>query len=353
MPKIEVKNASIAFTVRQSQKVTLKEYIVKGLFRRSLNPAMTIHALSDFTLIGDRRGPDRDHRPQRGRQDDSAQDARGHLPADTSARARSKGESVHCSTSHSASSRKRPGGKTSLIGAFLQGETPASLRGKIDEIGAFSELGDFLTLPVRNYSAGMRMRLAFAIATATDPEILLIDEVLAVGDMAFQMKARARMKELMSTSRLMVVVSHDLNTIKETCNRVLWMKHGKVVKEGDDGGGRSSIHRQRRRETPRRERPDGGNDAGAVQRSVGDPAEDGSRPHDREPAPRTFATGSRRDVLACTPASAHAASLPDSSSRPVRTTGTTRTAKAVRDSRCPNDWRSGLHEAFMPRTFTR
>ena len=76
------------------------------------------------------------------------------------------------------------------------------------------------------------MRLAFAIATATDPEILLIDEVLAVGDMAFQMKARARMRELMSTSRLMVVVSHDLHTIKETCNRVLWMKHGKIEKQG-------------------------------------------------------------------------------------------------------------------------
>jgi ABC-type polysaccharide/polyol phosphate transport system ATPase subunit len=78
----------------------------------------------------------------------------------------------------------------------------------------------------------MRMRLAFAIATSTDPEILLIDEVLAVGDMAFQIKARARMRELMSASRLMVVVSHDLNTIQETCNRVLWMKHGRVIQQG-------------------------------------------------------------------------------------------------------------------------
>ncbi len=80
------------------------------------------------------------------------------------------------------------------------------------------------------------MRLAFAIATATEPEILLIDEVLAVGDMAFQIKARARMRELMSASRLMVVVSHDLNTIKDTCNRVLWMKHGKIVQEGATAG---------------------------------------------------------------------------------------------------------------------
>jgi ABC-type polysaccharide/polyol phosphate transport system ATPase subunit len=103
----------------------------------------------------------------------------------------------------------------------------------MDGIGEFSELGEFLNFPVRNYSAGMRMRLAFSIATATDPEVLLIDEVLAVGDMAFQMKARARMRELMSASRLMVVVSHDLNTIRETCTRVLWMKRGRVVQEGD------------------------------------------------------------------------------------------------------------------------
>jgi ABC-type polysaccharide/polyol phosphate transport system ATPase subunit len=78
----------------------------------------------------------------------------------------------------------------------------------------------------------MRMRLAFSIATAANPEILLIDEVLAVGDMAFQQKARARMRELMSASRLMVLVSHDLNTIRETCNRVLWLRRGEIVMAG-------------------------------------------------------------------------------------------------------------------------
>src|SRR5439155_9494336 len=116
--------------------------------------------------------------------------------------------------------------------SYLQGETPASLKMKMAAIGEFSELGDFLNFPVRNYSAGMRMRLAFSIATAADPEVLLIDEVLAVGDMAFQAKARARMRELMSSARLMVLVSHDLGTIAEVCNRVLWLKRGKVIQEG-------------------------------------------------------------------------------------------------------------------------
>jgi ABC-type polysaccharide/polyol phosphate transport system ATPase subunit len=119
--------------------------------------------------------------------------------------------------------------------SFLQGESPASLKSKIDRIGEFSELGEFLNLPVRNYSAGMRMRLAFSIATAAEPEVLLIDEVLAAGDMAFQVKARARMRELMSASRLMVVVSHDVGTIQETCNRVLWLKRGRVEALGEPG----------------------------------------------------------------------------------------------------------------------
>ena len=190
MPKIEVTNASIAFTVRQSQKVTLKEYVVKGLFRQSLNPAMTIHALSDFSLSaadGDRIG------------------IIGHNGAGKTTLLKMLA-GIYPPTEGSCSVEGRicslfditlgfeqdaTGWENITYRAYLQGETPATLRAKIDDIGAFSELGDFLTLPVRNYSAGMRMRLAFAIATATDPEILLIDEVLAVGDMAFQMKARA------------------------------------------------------------------------------------------------------------------------------------------------------------------
>jgi ABC-type polysaccharide/polyol phosphate transport system ATPase subunit len=231
MPKIEVKDASIAFTVRQSQKVTLKEYVVRGLFRRSLNPAMTIHALSDFNLTatdGDRIGII----GHNGAGKTTLLKMLAGIYPPTEGTCQVEGHICSLFDITLGFEQDATGWENITYRAFLQGETPATLRSKIDDIGAFSELGDFLTLPVRNYSAGMRMRLAFAIATATDPEILLIDEVLAVGDMAFQMKARARMRELMSTSRLMVVVSHDLNTIKETCNRVLWMKHGKVVQQG-------------------------------------------------------------------------------------------------------------------------
>jgi ABC-type polysaccharide/polyol phosphate transport system ATPase subunit len=231
MPKIEVKNASIAFSVRQNRKVTFKEYVVKGLFRRSLNPEVTVHALSNFSLSardGDRIGII----GHNGAGKTTLLKMLAGIYPPTEGTCEVEGKICSLFDITLGFEQDATGWENITYRSYLQGETPASLRAKIDDIGAFSELGDFLNLSVRNYSAGMRMRLAFAIATATEPEILLIDEVLAVGDMAFQMKARARMRELMSASRLMVVVSHDLNTIKETCNRAYWMKHGKVEREG-------------------------------------------------------------------------------------------------------------------------
>src|SRR5262245_30580481 len=99
-------------------------------------------------------------------------------------------------------------------------------------IAEFSELGDFLDLPVRYYSAGMLVRLAFSIATAIDPEILLVDEVLSVGDMAFQIKARQRMMEMMAKAHLMVVVSHDLTSLAKLCTHAVWLDHGRMVMTG-------------------------------------------------------------------------------------------------------------------------
>lgn len=232
MPRIEVSNAAIAFNVRQNKKVSFKEYVVKGLFRRSMNPAVTIHALSDFTLSardGDRIGII----GHNGAGKTTLLKMLAGIYPPTIGSCEVEGKICSLFDITLGFEQDATGWENITYRSYLQGETPASLRAKIDGIGTFSELGDFLNLPVRNYSAGMRMRLAFAIATAAEPEILLIDEVLAVGDMAFQIKARARMRELMSCSRLMVVVSHDLNTIKDTCNRVLWMKHGKIVQQGE------------------------------------------------------------------------------------------------------------------------
>lgn len=119
-----------------------------------------------------------------------------------------------------------------LNGAIL-GYSEAFLRERFDEILDFSELGDFIDMPLKTYSSGMMMRLAFSVATIVEPEILIVDEILAVGDEAFQRKSRAKMMELMGGGTTVLFVSHSLNQIREMCSRVIWLDHGKVVMQGD------------------------------------------------------------------------------------------------------------------------
>lgn len=106
------------------------------------------------------------------------------------------------------------------------------IRSRIDEIVAFSELERFIDVPVRNYSSGMMMRLGFAVATAFQPEILLIDEVLAVGDQAFQDRCIRRIREIRDEGATLVLVSHDLGSVQRLCQRTIWIDDGRVCADG-------------------------------------------------------------------------------------------------------------------------
>ena len=119
-----------------------------------------------------------------------------------------------------------------LNGAIL-GYSEHFLCEKFDEIVEFSELGDFIEMPIRNYSSGMMARLAFSIATVVNPEILIVDEILSVGDVGFQNKSRARMMELMGGGTTVLFVSHSLNQIREMCNRVVWLENHKIYLMGE------------------------------------------------------------------------------------------------------------------------
>lgn len=114
-----------------------------------------------------------------------------------------------------------------LNGAIL-GYSEEFLLEKYDEIVAFSELGDFINTPIRNYSSGMLTRLAFSIATVVKPEVLIVDEILSVGDAAFQEKSRARMIELMGGGTTVLFVSHSIGQIREMCRHVVWLERGQV-----------------------------------------------------------------------------------------------------------------------------
>jgi ABC-type polysaccharide/polyol phosphate transport system ATPase subunit len=231
MARIELENVGLTFRVRKQGRITLKEFLVRGMFRGSINPMVKVHALRNVTMQineGERVGiighngagkstflkmlagiypPTRGKRIVEGRISSLFDIALGFEP-DAS------------------------GWENIFFRGYLQGETPKSVRAKMKPIAEFSELGDFLNVPVRYYSAGMMVRLAFSIATAIEPEILLVDEVLSVGDMAFQDKARGRMKEMIHKAQLIVLVSHDLEAAAKLCERGVWMDHGLVKMTG-------------------------------------------------------------------------------------------------------------------------
>jgi len=118
---------------------------------------------------------------------------------------------------------------------LLLGMTDAEIRRKAKDIADFTELGDYLDLPLRTYSSGMRLRLAFAISTSVDAEILLLDEVLGVGDSAFQARANKRLQDLHDRADIVVLAIHSSETIRATCNKALWLERGRIKMFGDAG----------------------------------------------------------------------------------------------------------------------
>lgn len=118
-----------------------------------------------------------------------------------------------------------------LNGAVM-GYSKDFIDSKFDEIVEFSELKDFLEVPVKNFSSGMVARLAFSIATIVDPEILIVDEILAVGDIAFQDKSENKMLSMIGGGTTVLFVSHSIKQIKKMCDRVVWIEHGEVKKIG-------------------------------------------------------------------------------------------------------------------------
>jgi len=232
MPRIELDNLSLTFTLRASRKTTLKEYLLRGLFLQSANPKIAVHALNGVSLRateGERIGVI----GHNGAGKSTLLRVLAGVYPPTSGRRVVEGKICSLFEIGLGFEMEANGWDNIAYRGYLQGETPRTLKSKIGGIAEFTELGDFLNIPVRFYSAGMLMRLAFAIATAVEPEVLLVDEVMSVGDLAFQKKATDRMKGMMSKSRVMVMVSHDLTSIRKLCTHVLWLQHGSVLMQGN------------------------------------------------------------------------------------------------------------------------
>ncbi|MBI5448428.1 MAG: ABC transporter ATP-binding protein [Gammaproteobacteria bacterium] len=120
-----------------------------------------------------------------------------------------------------------------ILCGLIHGLTRKEIRKKQNEIAEFTELGDYLSMPIRTYSTGMQVRLAFSIATSVLPEILILDEVIGAGDASFIEKARNRLFEIMNVSEIVLLASHDLNILETACKKILWLDAGQVKLFGE------------------------------------------------------------------------------------------------------------------------
>ena len=232
MAQIILDKACLHFRVRKHRRLSFKDYIVRHLLRRGTdNPVLEVRALEDLSLDiqdGDRVGVI----GHNGAGKSTLLRLMAGIYPPTTGRRIVEGKICSLFDISLGFEPDASGWDNIAYRGYLQGETPTSLKRKTQEIAEFSELGEFLNMSVRYYSAGMALRLAFSVATAVEPEVLLVDEVLSVGDMAFYNKARDRMREMMNSARLMVMVGHDLGAIADSTSKVIWMDRGRVKMQG-------------------------------------------------------------------------------------------------------------------------
>ena len=230
MPHIELDHVDLEFHVGAERHTTLQSAVWRGL-RRHRAEARTVKALKDLSLTiksGERvgiighNGAGKStllkvlagiYPPQRGRVSIA-----GHV----------------CPLFEFVTGfeMEATGWENIRTRALLLGMSPKEIDQKIEGIAAFSNLGQFLDIPVRHYSSGMFVRLAFATSTAVDPQILLLDEVMAAGDAAFIDSARRRMNELMERASIVVFASHSLDVLPTFCDRTILLRKGQIVADG-------------------------------------------------------------------------------------------------------------------------
>jgi ABC-type polysaccharide/polyol phosphate transport system ATPase subunit len=231
MSRIELDHVSMTFRVREQYQITLKEFLLRGMYRRLRNPLLRVRALQDVCLRfddGDRIGIIGGN----GAGKSTLLRLLAGIYTPTRGRRTVLGRVSSLFELSLGFEMEATGRQNIVYRGYLQGETPRSIRAKMEEIADFSELGRFLDVPVRYYSAGMMVRLAFSIATAIEPEILLVDEVLSAGDMAFQEKAQKRMRDMMAQAKIIVIVSHDMGTLPRLCETGVWLDRGRARKVG-------------------------------------------------------------------------------------------------------------------------
>lgn len=231
MSLIQLENINLIFKVQRERRI--KDFLVPGSQRFStLERSGEVHAIKDMNLTlrdGDRlalighngAGKSTFLRMVSG------------IYAPTSGNMKVEGRISGMFEFATGFEMEQNGWDNIYLRGLMLGEKPVEIIDKMVEIAEFSELGDFLNMPVKYYSSGMLIRLAFSVSTAIRPDILLLDEAMAAGDAAFIQKAQMRMREMMQKSKILVLVTHGMEAAIELCNRCIWLDRGEILMDGD------------------------------------------------------------------------------------------------------------------------
>ncbi|MEP7270262.1 MAG: ABC transporter ATP-binding protein [Acidobacteriota bacterium] len=222
---ILVENVSVKYRVPHERINTLKEYAIRTLQRRvSYNEffalsdvSVDVRASEVFGVIG-----------RNGAGKSTLLRVISQVMRPTSGRVWRQGRVAPLLELGAGFHQELTGRENVFLNGALLGHSRAEMHRCFDEIVEFAELGDFLDTPIRNYSSGMTARLGFAVATAIRPDVLIVDEVLSVGDARFQEKCKARIAEFRSTGATILLVSHDAELVETICNRAVWLEKGRV-----------------------------------------------------------------------------------------------------------------------------
>lgn len=225
MPIVSVKNISLKFKMEQNRANSLKEFCVRWL-KRDLK-SEDFWALTDVSFDVE-KGDVIGIIGHNGAGKSTLLKVISGIMKPTRGTVEAHGNIVPMLELGSGFDMELSGRENIYLNGAILGYSEGFLDSKYNEIVEFSELGDFIEAPLRTYSSGMLARLAFSVACIVEPEILIVDEILSVGDADFQEKSRARMMELMTGGTTVFFVSHSLKQIREMCNKVVWLEHGKI-----------------------------------------------------------------------------------------------------------------------------
>jgi ABC-2 type transport system ATP-binding protein len=235
MTEVVLSNVGVDIPIFDSSSRSLRTEALRlsigGVFGRSVANALVVRALSDINLTlreGDRVGL----LGHNGAGKSTMLRVIAGIYAPTSGTVSRKGRVATLFDATLGFNADASGYDNILISGLYHGMSMPEIKSKIDDIAAFSELGEFLHLPVRTYSMGMQARLSFSLATSVDPEILVLDEGINAGDASFTRKAEGRMRSLVDRSSILVLASHNLAFTKEWCNKAIVLEHGKILRAG-------------------------------------------------------------------------------------------------------------------------